>query len=180
MSMAPSSRARSQQAGMSLLELIVFILVVGIAVSGVLLVMDFTTSRSVDPLRRAQSKFIAEAYLEEILIKRFVDPAANTVCPAPPAARGSYNNVCDYNGLANTGAIDQQGNPIPGLSQYNVSVTVAGDAAVALNTINNTGAVRVLRIDVKVTEPGGTSLVVTGYRTNYNCFNAADAGCRPL
>lgn len=178
MSMAISSPPR--QGGVTIIELVFFIVVVGIGVGGIMLVMNFTASRSADPMFRAQSRFIAEAYMEEILLKPFVDPTANAVCPAPPANRAIYNNVCDYNGLANAGAIDQLGNPIAGLEQYNVSASVTGDGTVALNNINNTGAVRVLRVNVTVTDPQGTAMTLTGYRTNYNCFNAVDPGCRPL
>lgn len=178
MSVATFSPAPLREAGLTIIELIVFIVVLSIGITGILLVMNFTTSRSADPMLREQAKFIAEAYMEEILVKKFVDPTATQVCPLPPGNRSAYDNVCDYNGLANTGVRDQLNNPIAGLAAYNVNVTVA-NAGVTLNNIDNTGAVRVLRVDVTVTGPGDTSLTLTGYRTNYNC-PAGSTSCAPL
>lgn len=165
---------------MTLVELVIFIVVVGLGVAGILLVMNFTTGRSADPMVREQANLIAESYLEEILTKKFVDPSSNTVCPAPPPNRSNYDNVCDYNGLSNNGARDQFNNPVSGLEGYSVSAAVTGDGTVTLNNINNTGAVRVLRVDVTVTGPADTTVRLAGYRTNYNCYNVGDTGCRPL
>lgn len=186
--MAAYSLTWSREAGLSIIELIVFIVVIGIGVTGILSVMNFTTSRSADPMAQTQAKFIAEAYMDEILSKSFVDPTVSRICPTPPANRSNFDNVCDYNGLVNNGARDQLNNPIPGLGDYNVSVTVTGNNTVTLgfgaapnNIVNaSPGTIRVLRVDVTVTGPGGVSFALTGYRTNYNCFNAVDAGCHNL
>ena len=105
-----------RQCGMTLVELIISIAIIGIAVAGVLGVMNATTMRSADPMVREQAQLIAEAYMEEISLKAFVDPSANTICPAVPAARTDYNNVCDYRGLTDTGARDQFGTAIPALA----------------------------------------------------------------
>lgn len=171
---------RARETGFSLIEVVLAILIIGGALVGMLSVISFTTQHSADPMVQAQANMIAESYLEEILLKRFVDPTSNTVCPAKPANRGGYDNICDYNGLSDTGARDQLGSSIADLNDYNIAVTVKGDSTVTLNNINNIGAVRVLRVDVVVTGPLDTMASLTGYRTNYNCYNAADAGCRPL
>ncbi len=92
--------------------------------------------------------------------------------------------MCDYNGLTNAGARNQFNNPVSGLESYTVSVTVTGGATVTLgpadNQINNTGVLRVLRVDVRVQGPAATDMTLTGYRTNYNCNAAGDAACKPL
>ena len=180
-----------RQGGMTLVELIISIAIIGIAVAGVLGVMNATTMRSADPMVREQAQLIAEAYMEEILLKTFVDAASATVCPAPPALRTDYHdNVCDYSGLTDTGARNQFGTAIPALADYTVSVTVSPSpadltAAVDLNGIvNDYGSVpnriRVLRVDVTVTGPNGTSTVLTGYRTYYDCVIGTGVNCRPL
>jgi MSHA pilin protein MshD len=172
--------------GVTLVELIVAIAVIGVGVAGVLAVMDVTTRRSADPMITQQAQFIAESYLEEILLKKFVDPDSDTVCPTPEASRADYDNVCDYNGLNNTGAVDQLGGTVPGLESYNVAVTVTADNTVTLGSgvseINNTGALRVLRVEVVVTHDTFTSVTVplAGYRVNYNCNLATDPGCKPV
>lgn len=173
----------ARRKGFSLIELIVAIVVIGAAVIGVLSVMSFTTARSADPALQEQAILIGESYLEEILLKPFLDPSAGTtqVCPAPDAGgRINYDNVCDYNGLSDVGARNQFNSPVSGLEAYTVSVTVTGDGGVTLNDINNTTVLRVLRIDVRVQGPAGTDITLTGYRTNYNCDAAGDAACLPL
>jgi MSHA pilin protein MshD len=182
--MSRSARAH----GVTLVELVVAIAIIGTGVAGILAVMEVTTRRSADPMIMQQAQLIAESYLEEILLKKFYDPDTNNVCPAPEASRADYDNVCDYNGLNNsTGALDQFGNTVSGLESYNVAVTVTADNTVTLGPpgpgeINNTGALRVLRVNVVVTHDnfGGVSVPLTGYRVNYNCNLAADPGCKPL
>ncbi len=181
-----TARAR-RQSGVTLVELIMFIVIVSIGVIGILQVMSFTTKRSADPIIRQQAILIAESYLEEILQNPFLDPsipAATQVCPAQEASRDLYDNVCDYHGLTNNnGAVDQLGNLVTGLTAYNVSVTVTGTIGdgTALNTINNSGVLRVLRIDVTVTHDDLPDQIVllAGYRTNYNCNAVSEAGCKP-
>lgn len=185
--MKRASRAR----GVTLVELIVSIVIVGVAVAGILSVMNLTTRHSADPMIQQQAQLIAESYLEEILLKKFVDPTADSVCPAAPALRTNYDNVCDYNGLNDTGARNQFGTVVTGLESYNVAVTVTPSAtnptgAVVLDALTNdytNGYIRILRVDVVVTHGGftGVSVPLTGYRTHYNCNATIAVGqCRPL
>ena len=60
-----------QQAGISLIELVMFIVIVGVAVVGVLSVMNITTKSSADPIVRKQALAIAESLLEEIELMPF-------------------------------------------------------------------------------------------------------------
>ena len=66
-----------RQHGLTLIELVVFIVIVGVAVAGILSVMMVTTSHSADPQRRKQALAIAEGLLEEIELARFTycDPS---------------------------------------------------------------------------------------------------------
>jgi MSHA pilin protein MshD len=177
-----------QQAGLSLIELVMFIMVISLGLAGVLLVMNYTSRRSADPMIREQALLIAESYMEEILVKKFIDPTGGTTrtCPTAEGGRTNYDNVCDYNGLSDVGARDQFGNAITGLENYNVAVTVSGGAGISLgpstNLVANTGSVRVLRVDITVTHGGvpDFSLPLTGYRTHYNCSNDSDPQCKPL
>lgn len=65
------------QAGLSMVELVLFIVIVGIAVAGVLMVMVQGNKASADPQLRKQAVSIAEGLLEEIQLARFTycDPA---------------------------------------------------------------------------------------------------------
>lgn len=184
------------QRGVTLVELVIFIMLVSLGVAGILMVMVSTTQRSADPMIQQQALLIAESYLEEILHKRFRDPgpggAATSICPTPEVAgRAVYDNVCDYHNLNNTaGAVDQLGNTVTGLTAYNVSVTVTGNVGDAtalgptVSQATNTGALRVLRVDVEVTNDNVPDFQVrlTGYRTNYYCSDTETtlaAGCPP-
>ena len=68
-----------RERGLTLIEMIVFILVVSIALTGVLLVMNRNTARSSDPLVRKQALAIAEGLLEEVQLMPF------TYCDADDA-----------------------------------------------------------------------------------------------
>lgn len=176
-----------RETGVTLIELIISIVVLGLALSSILLVMTSITQHSADPMLRQQAVLIAESYLEEILMKPFLDPslpAATTVCPTKETSRAAYDNICDYHGLAdNNGAVDQLGSAVSGLSAYNIMVNVVGTVGdgTALNTINNIGALRVLRIDVEVTHDEQPDQIVrlSGYRVNYRCNVNTDSGCKP-
>src|SRR5262245_49357798 len=124
-----------QARGFSLIELILGITVIGVSVAAVLSVFIVTSQHSADPMARQQAQLIAEAYLDEILIKNFYDPDTNNVCPAPEGSRSSYDNVCDYHGISQA-PTDQFGNAISGLSTYNVAVSVT-TSGVSLNGIDN-------------------------------------------
>ena len=151
--------------GLTLIELVISIAVVGIAVTGTLLAIHTTVAHSADPMIQHQASAVAEAYLEEILLKAYLDPDDGTVCPpSEPLGRAFYDNVCDYRVVDDAGARTQDGTPVPGLGAYRVRVTV-DDTAATLNGV--TGSANVLRVDVRVTRGTRVDLTLSGYRTNY-------------
>lgn len=167
--------------GFTLIELVIAIVIVGIAVVGVMSVYLITARSGADPAVRQQAQYIAEAYLDEILLKRFYDPDTNTVCPPNEGAanRSLYDNVCDYNTLPDTVVRNQAGTAVAGLAGYSVAVSVDSSAGVALHTVNNTGATRVLLVTVTVTHAAtNTAIALSGYRTNYLCNTAGETECK--
>lgn len=148
----------TMQRGVTLVELLVSIVIVSIAASGVLGVLSMTTAASADPMIRHQAAAIAEAYLEEILLKPIADPDGVD----GEAARADYDDLDDYNGLADIGARDQFGNPIAGLADYNVAVAVAPSAALPAIPLANA-----LRVDIVVTNGVDINFVLSGYRTRF-------------
>jgi MSHA pilin protein MshD len=140
--------------------------IIGIALAGTLQLMATTTRWSADPMLRYQAMAVAEAYLEEILLRSFYDPdlgAPGGACPAPEASRDLYDNVCDYNALDDLGARDQTGVAVPGLGNYRVRVNV--DSAATLGGLS--GANTVLRVDVRLTHTTQVDFTLSGYRTQY-------------
>src|SRR6476661_7622022 len=118
-------RKRNHQ-GLTLVELVLFIVVLSIAVIGVLKVMTLTTARSADPIVQKQALAVAEALLEEVMLMPFTinDPdgmaltppviVLETPGPEPAYAaqtqaetRGSnvapFDNVNDYDNLTIAG-----------------------------------------------------------------------------
>lgn len=143
--------------GVTLVELIVAMVIITVALAGILSVMNFTTRHSADAVLQQQAVAIAEAYMEEINLKNYADPDTDG-----EANRPLFDDVDDYNGLSDTGAHDQDGNLIGGLSGYNVNVSVSS------HSYGPSGAtVTGLKIDVTVTDPAGESVTLTGYRTDY-------------
>ncbi len=165
---------RTRAAGVTLLEMIMAIVVVSIALVSVMSVFLVTTKHSADPMVVQQAQLIAEGYLDEILQKKFYDPETGTVCTGTTGgeSRSTYDNVCDFNGISEQPT--NQFGVTMGLPDYTVGVTVVSNG-VTLGTINNTGAVRVLRVDVTVTGPASLSVSLSGYRTNYECNPAGTA-----
>ena len=152
---------RARIRGVSLIELVISIVILSVAVIGVLSALGTISGRSADPMIRGQSIAIAEAYLEEISLSQF---AAVAGCPTVPGAGGrvNYSHICHYNGLADAGAVDQNGNAIADLANYNVAVTVSNSG-----NLGGLASAVSLRIDVNVTGPTNETFSLSGYRTNY-------------
>lgn len=152
-----------RQSGVTFIELIISIVIIGIAASGILLVMDRTTRQSADPLVEQQAIAIAEAYMEEVLNRNFSDPdGGETESCEAGEARATYDDIFDYACIADTnGAVDQKGDAIAGLDAYNIDVAVDGAATLS--------GVPAARVTVTVTHDHvpGLNIAVTAYRTEY-------------
>ncbi|MDH3587927.1 MAG: type II secretion system GspH family protein [Gammaproteobacteria bacterium] len=142
--------------GVTLIELVVAIVVIGISASVILGVLSSNVGASADPMVRQQAVAIARAYIEEILLRNFVDPDGTD----GEAARIDFDDVDDYHGLIDTGARDQFGNAIAGLGDYNVAVTVTGSGA-----LPGVPAADALRVDVTVSRAPYLNFTLSGYRT---------------
>lgn len=186
---------RARQRGVTLVELIMFIMIISVALAGILQVMRFTTANSADPLRRKQALMLAEALLEEVRQAGFTfcDPrssnageAATTAdCalkegwgnegPAGTLYLRPYDNVNDYVGAANvataafnSGAgtlLDALGRPM-NLAGYSATVAIEPDKLGDI-AAGTTADSEALRIRVVVTYPGDDPVTLDGYRARY-------------
>ena len=179
----PSRRCR--QSGVSLVEAVIFIVIVSVGVVGLLGVMNAVTKNSAEPMLRKQAVAIAESLLEEIMQQPFTDcdpeayDAATGTCTVNetggpetiggvPQDRYSsthpFNNVNDYNGFSMPSgiySITDGSTAIAGLTNFTASVAVVpagADVGVAAN--------EALKITVTVTSPIET-ITLTGYRLKY-------------
>lgn len=141
--------------GMTLIELILAIVVIGVGLAGVLVAYNQAVRGSADPMVRRQMLAIAEEMMEEISLKPYAPQAPG---PAAGCARSGFNDVSDYNGYAAAAVCDIDGGAIPVLAGYGIAVTVS--AAVLPN------GVAAKRVAVTVTH-GADSLTLTGYRTDW-------------
>lgn len=193
---------RTRQVGVTLIELVMFIVIVGIAVAGILLVYTNTVRYSADPVIRKQMLAIAEAMLEETALMPFTfcDPDDADAATAGAALVGAgncastvevigaevgearytpanpFDNVNDYSGFDTATAVpagiaDISGTVIASLAGYSAQVTASaqalGPAGSVIAANDGNGAPQVLLVTVTVTDPGGDSLSLSGYRTRY-------------
>lgn len=172
----------SRQRGVSLIELVLFIVIVGVATSAILGVMNLATSHSADPQLRKQALAVAEGMLEEITLARITycdptDPSAETAnssagCAIPEGmgqeAGGvdrPYDNVSDYGSASGaavkytTDAADSPFSATGGALTALVTVTAA--------SLNGLPAGEVLHIEVRVPYGDKQEIVLDGYRTRY-------------
>lgn len=143
--------------GVTLVELIVTIVVIAAAVSGVIALTSATATRSADTMVQAQSVVIGEAYLNEILQKPFGSDCG-------PCTRLQMDKVADYNGLLDVGVHDAAGSPVANLGNYTVQVTVANSVLGAGPVVP---AAQSELVTVTVTAPNGRTIALSGYRTLY-------------
>jgi MSHA pilin protein MshD len=180
--------AKCRQHGITLIELIVFIVIVGVALTGMLTVFNLTARTGADPMIRKQMLAIAEGLMDEVAAQPFTwcdpdDPVAATaisaVCatqeftapgapeagetrvgPAPPF----FDNVNDYNGLA--GII----NNITGTAMpvgYSAGITVVQSALGPLVPLANQVPLAASLLITVTVSFNNENLTVQGYRTRY-------------
>ena len=179
--------SRRRHGGLSLLEVVVFIVVLGIAFVGMLTLFNRVTTASVDPLVRKQALALASSMLEEVELRAFTycDPDDANVYTAGNAAGCAtaetigaeagetryatprFDNVNDYNGFGMSGAsiLSADGQPVAGLTGYSVNVTVANIAPGELPSVADVNDA--LRVTVTVTAPAGVNVSLQGYRLRY-------------
>jgi MSHA pilin protein MshD len=157
----------SQQRGFTLIELVAFIVVIGISVTAIGIVFQHSVVRIQDPLIHSQLVSMAQSQLDETLSRRYDENTPTGGVPAcgsltPCAGIGldagevlttvsTLDDVDDFNGYQD---IPQTG------YQRTISVVNAGaDFGVT--------AAHAKRITVTVTAPQGQSVSVAVYRFNF-------------
>ena len=143
----------TRNSGFTLFEIVTTVVVIAIAATALMSVYSSTIQTSADPVLEHQATAIAEAYMEEILLKDFAPGLGNT--------RPTYDDVLDYNGLPDTVVRDQFGVAIGALSDYSISVSVVADG------LNGIAAIDSLRIDITISHASIDDVLLSGYRTNY-------------
>lgn len=178
------------QRGATLIELIVFIIIISVAVAGILAVLDISVRHSADPLIRKQMLAIAESLIDEVQLQPFTfcDPAAaqaktasstgdcagNLPSSGPPGGstdRSRYNHVMNYNGIT-LGTADDADSVIPDMTGLQGNASPPGYwATIAVASDGNLGAIadteaRLIRVEVRSVHTDEI-IVLEGYRTRW-------------
>ena len=103
------------QHGMTLIELIMFIVIVSVGVAGILVVLNTAVKGSADPLIRKQMLAIAESLLEEVELQphTYCDPADDNVATATSPVVGAGPTFC-------ASSVENLG-PEPGESRFSLT-----------------------------------------------------------
>jgi len=187
-------RAKGQSrrvAGFSLIEIVVTLVVIAVVFVGVALVFYNAVRQSPQPVLNLRAAALGQAYLDEILTKRYDEnsgqggiPRCNSTDPGSrpcstslgpdvsptnaPAleSRVEYDDVDDYNGLDESPPVDALGNVRTGYASFRVRVTVvyAGNGPGGLGLANIQDA---KLVTVTVKGPLRDNMVFSGYRVNY-------------
>jgi len=160
MTVRPKLLQANKLQGATLVELIITIVIISVSLTGILSVVNLTTSHSADPMVQHQATAIAESYLEEILLQNYNDPETplNPYGSDTGESRPTFDDVDDYHALSDTGAKDQSGNALAGLGNYIINITVNAETV---------STVAMKKITVSVTRPGTQNIVLIGYRADY-------------
>lgn len=182
--MCTEPRPFHRQQGLTLIEVIAFIVIVSVGLAGILSVLNISLRHSADPIVQKQSLAVAEALLEEIQGKAFgwCDPDDSNASTATSAAgcandapaetgratgAAPWDEVGDYAGYAMNGGIISPADGvsvISGLESWSASVAITQDGAAF-----GLPADAVLRITVTAqnSASGQTPVSLTGYRFRY-------------
>lgn len=190
------TRLKSRQRGLTMVELVIFIVVVSIAVIGILHILSLTTRHSADPQLRKQALSIAEGLLEEVQLARFTfcdpdDPNVETAASAADCASTAeilgpetgnsrpFDNVNDYVSAWGTplaafndaggNLVDAAGSNITSTGTYSATLTITPEAVNGVTSAisgTSTSSINALRITVTVNY-ANESLVLEGYRMRY-------------
>jgi len=152
--------------GATLVEVVIFIVIIATALSTVLGTLALTVGRSSDPLVARQALTAAESLLQEVMSQPYtandLDGGPDAIGPEAGESRFSttspFDHVDDYAGYTETGIYKPDGTAVPGLSGYNASVAIAAQA------LDNVPSGEGLLVTVTVTGPGGYSVSVSGFR----------------
>lgn len=144
-----------RQRGVTLVELIISIVVIGIAAAAILGVYTTTLRSSADPMIRTQAIAVAEMYMDEVMGRPFNGSTGDGSC----GARDSWDHIGAYDGLDCSPPTAVDGSTMGGLDSYRVRVNVYDDGSLGL-------AGNERRIDVRVSDSAGTvDITLSGWRT---------------
>jgi MSHA pilin protein MshD len=158
--------------GVTLVEVILFMLIVSIAVVSLVKALSQAVLWSADPMIQRQTMAIAESLIEEIDSQPYkqkdpYNPAGpdDAIGPEPGETRtGSplpFDNPNDYSGYSETGIVAPDGSAVAGLGTYSANVVATQQA------MGNIPATDGLLVTVTSIGPDGQPITMTTFRAMY-------------
>ena len=167
---------KSKQLGITLIELLISIVVLGIALVAIVSVISGSAGRSSHILLENRTIQVAQAYFDEILSKRFAETTGTGGFPpavgctisreetAPGNGRAVFDDVDDYHGLNEAPSSQTASTFYGGSGNFNIRVDVScADAANELGV----PAGKAKRVTLTITDPNGRQRVFAAYKGNY-------------
>ena len=178
----PVTCSQASDSGFTLVEMVVFIVVLAVGLSGVVLVINRTLLDAPEALVNTRAMEISQLYLDEILAKKYdentpqggsppCDSSGNPACTAtgsfgpdgPSESRSRYDDVDDYHDPAFQPVTDANGNALPNYSDYEVRIDIHYDGT----DLGLADDRRAKRISLTIRTPRNQQIPVTVYRTNF-------------
>jgi len=165
----PGSVKYSREKGFSLIELVITIVVLGIALSALTASLFSGVGRNADPLWQSKATQLSQAYLDEILSMRYQDNsplgggAVGTCVIAGnevgETSRSEFNDVDDYDGLIETADfLDDAATSNYAGYTVSIDVTCVGP--------NNAAAINSKLIALTITSPTNQNIVFSVFRAD--------------
>ena len=174
-------KAPVSESGFSLVETILTIVIISISLVVLVSAWGQSAKHSGDPFWHAKAAYLGQAYIEEILTKRFDEntpvggqPACtNSTCSVTlgvdkladgitDETRDLFDDVDDYDGLNETPSENALGVIRPEYNNYQVIVNVSYAGAELGRPVKT-----IKRINVSVIPPGESTQLFVVYRGNY-------------
>jgi len=163
-----------------MVELIITMMVISIAVLGITYSLSFAFKHQSDGVWQVKSVALAEAYIDEIMARRFdeatpiggVPPCPTVLCTLPAnfdegETRENFDDVDDFNGLDELPPLDAFGVARDQYSGYRVQVAVSYASSQMVTEFGLDTATDAKLITVSITPPGRATLVFPFVRGNY-------------
>lgn len=180
-------------AGFTLVELVVFISIVAVALTGVIIALSYTNKFSADPAVHKQALSIAEGLMQEIQQVPFTycDPndanaavatsfagcaayAQSALTGPSPNTESRYNQANPLDNVADYGNFTMPDTACPGICRVGDATPITGlsayRASVALSNVGGGAQFPGVPLDaaiqvvITVTGPANTRVVLQGYR----------------
>ncbi len=169
------------QRGFTLVEAVLSMVILSIAALSIGQTLGFAFVHSSDGLWQARTVALAEAYLEEVLARRYDEAAPPGGVPpcGPPAtacsgigpdaaeSRATFDDVDDYHGLLETPPLDANGNARVGFESYSASITERYISAAEVTALGLDDPTDAKHIEVVITPPGRSEQRFSVIRGNY-------------